>query len=171
MRRFILVAGLLVAASAAAQPLALPDPAPPPAPLPAPIVTDIALVYTAEEGRTQIAVEPWDEAGPTLGDTLGARVDYFSVSPATIALNLGDSFPLSSLQLIAHGLNGGPVAGAPHKLSIEAPAGLIDIELALQDRRLLATQPGIGRLWIESLLPRGTGSGERYRLPVVIIVR
>jgi hypothetical protein len=172
MRRFILVTGLMVAGLAATQPLPLPTPtrAPIPPP-PAAVLTDIAVAYAADEGMQRLRVEAWEEAGPAMGNLVGARVDYFTVEPATIELLSGTSFELNELAIFTHGLHGGLVGGAPLKLTLEAPEGLVDIALALQDQRLLATQRGIGRLWIESLLPRGTGTGERYRLPVVIIVR
>ena len=172
MRRFVLVAGLMVAGLAAAQPLPLPLPTQ--APIPPPpvaVVTDIAVAYAPSDGTQRLQVDAWEEDGPATGSLMGARVDYFTVEPATIELFSGASFELDELTILAHGLNGELVGGAPLKLTLEAPEGLIDIALAVQDQRLLAMQRGIGRLWIESLLLRGTGTGERYRLPVVIIVR
>ena len=173
MRRVILVTGLIVAVGAAAQPLVLPPPAPLPslAPPPTAVLTDLAVAYVPDAGMQRLQVEAWPEDGPAMGGLIGARVDYFTVEPAVIELTAGASFELANLAIFAHGLNGALVSGAPLKLTLEAYDGLIDVELARDTQRLLATQAGIGRLWIESLLPRGTGTGEHYRLPVVIIVR
>lgn len=135
------------------------------------VVTDIALAYSLEEGASGLDIESWTESGAAIGDTLGARVDYFTVVPETIALGVGGRLDLASLQITTHGLNGNPVPRAPFKLTLEVPAGMLDIDLAVAEHELSAIRPGIGRLWIESLLPRGTGTGERYRLPVVIRVR
>jgi len=134
-------------------------------------VTDIAQAYTAAAGRAQLAVEPWDPAGPTLGEKLGTRVDYFTVTPAPIVLTSGQSLALTDLVITAYGLNGNVVEAAPLKLSLEAPPDAVSLERAVETQRLLAIRPGIGRLWIESQLLRGTGTGERFRLPVVIIVK
>jgi hypothetical protein len=101
----------------------------------------------------------------------GERVDYFTVVPATIELRAGESFDLHLLAIETHGLDGGPVGGAPLKLELEAPDGLLDLALATTNAQLAARAPGIARLWVESYLPRGTGTGEHYRLPVVVLVR
>ena len=174
MRGLALISGLSIAAIAFAQPLPIPQLEPEPEPveeIPAAPLTDIALAYTPDEGATALTVEAWDAGGATLGDTLGARVDYFLVEPASIRLTVGGRFDLATLDIVVHGLNGNDVPRAPLKLSLEAFDGLVDLELARNEQILLAAAPGIGRLWIESLLPRGTGTGERYRLPVVIVVR
>jgi len=173
MHRSTLIGSLLLASALSAQPIPLPPPTPltEPEPPRTAVVTDVALVYSPAEGETGIVVEPWDASGPTVGGGLGARVDYFTVEPAAITLAVGQNFSLGDFSITAHGLNGNTVERAPLKVSLEAFEGLIDIDLALADQRLLATQRGIGRLWIESLLPRGTGTGEHYRLPIVIVVR
>ncbi len=135
------------------------------------VLVDIALAYSTDGPDGAIEVEPWDESGASVGDSLGARIDYFTVVPTTIRLGIGGYLDLEHLRIHTHGLNGEPVARAPLKLSLEVPAGLLDLEHASNGQRLLATSPGFGRLWIESLLPRGTGTGERYRLPIVLVVR
>jgi hypothetical protein len=150
------------------QPLQQPTPYGPP-----PItITDIALAYTGEEEGTQLRIEAWDPAGPTMGEMLGPRrIDYFLVEPAPIVLENGERFELEDLRITAFGLNGDVLAGAPLKLSLEAPEGMLSLDLALDSQSLFALGPGIARLWIDALLPRGTGTGEHYRLPVVILVR
>jgi hypothetical protein len=160
MRRLTLIAGwalagLALGGSAAAQIELVP----------------IALAYSPREGQAEIEIEPWSEGGPSLGGTSAGRVDYFTVEPATIELEVGASFELADLEITAHGLSGNPVWHAPLQVELEAPPELLSLADALESQRLLAIQPGIGRLWLESVLPRGTGTGERYRLPVVIIVR
>lgn len=152
---------------------ALPQPFQPAAPGgPPPIsITDIALAYTGDDANRQLQIEDWDPAGPTMGGILGARIDYFLVEPATIVLENGDRFELGDLRLTAYGLNGDVLGGAPLKLSLEAPEGMLSLDLALGSHSLFALGPGIARLWIDALLPRGTGTGEHYRLPVVVLVR
>jgi hypothetical protein len=135
------------------------------------VVTDIGVAYTASDPRDDLDIQPWVEGGVAVGDTLGERVDYFTVVPSTIQRSVGGRLNLASIRITTHGLDGDPVTRAPLKLSIEAPAGMLDIESAISDHALIALRPGIGRLWIESLLPRGTGTGERYRLPVPIVIR
>lgn len=151
----------------------LPQPFQRPAPLepPAISVTEIALAHTGDEANARLQVEAWDPAGPTMGDLLGARIDYFLVEPATIVLRNGERFELENLRITAFGLNGEVLAGAPLKLSLEAPEGMLSPDLALESHSLFALGRGIARLWIDALLPRGTGTGEHYRLPVVILVR
>ena len=133
--------------------------------------TDIALAYTGEEADARLQLEEWDPAGPAMGEMLGARIDYFVVAPATIVLENGERFALEDLRITAFGLHGDVLAGAPLKLSLEAPQGMLSPDLALESHSLFALGRGIARLWIEALLPRGTGTGEHYRLPVVIVVR
>lgn len=155
------------------QPPARPQPLQPAQPVPPlPItVTDIALVYThAEEGQP-LRIEAWDPAGPTMGELLGTRIDYFLVEPATISLANGGRFELENLRITAYGLDGDVLGGAPLKLSLETPDGMLSLDLALDNQSLFALGPGIARLWVDALLPRGTGTGEHYRLPVVILVR
>jgi hypothetical protein len=135
------------------------------------VVTDIGVAYPASNPRDGLEIQPWVEGGVAVGETLGERLDYFTVVPTTIQRGVGGRLNFTSIQVTTHGLNGDPVPRAPLKLSIEAPAGMLDIESAVADHTLVALRPGIGRLWIESLLPRGTGTGERYRLPVPIVVR
>lgn len=175
MGRLIVIAASLLAATAVAQVTPVPVPIPPERPPveqpPPAMVTPLALAHTPEEGTTRLEVEAWQEEGPALGGTVGWRVDYFTVMPAPIRLNVGDTFDLTQLRIEAYGLNGNVVGAAPLKLELEAPDGLIDLALATENHELVALRPGIGRLWIESYLPRGTGSGERYRLPVVILAR
>jgi hypothetical protein len=173
MRLTPIAAGWIAAAAAVAQPLPLPQ-TPPGASVPEPpaaVATDIALAYTSDDGSGALRIESWDAAGATVGGSIGMRVDYFTIEPAVLELAVGASFPLSDLRLVAHGLNGGEIGGAPLKLTLEAPESLVDVALARESQRLLATGAGIGRLWIEALLPRGTGTGEHFVLPVVIIVR
>ena len=155
---------ILLLASITAAPLAAQSVEPP-----AVTVTEIALVYTGEEEGMRPQVEPWDPAGPTMGNMLSARIDYFLVAPAPIVLENGARFDLSDLEITAYGLNGNVFGGAPLKLSLEAPEGVLSLELALDNQSLFALGPGIARLWVDALLPRGTG--EHYRLPVVILVR
>jgi len=135
------------------------------------VVTDIAIAYASDDSAGGLDIEPWTENGVAVGDTLGARVDYFTVVPERVQLGVGGRLNVAQIRLVTHGLNGEPVPRAPFKISIEAPAGLLDIESATREQVLLAMRPGIGRLWIESLLPRGTGTGERYRMPVPILIR
>ncbi len=135
------------------------------------VVTDIGVAYAASDPRDGLDIQPWVEGGVAVGDTLGERLDYFTVVPTTIERGVGGRLSFASIQITTHGLDGDPVPRAPLKLSIEAPAGMLDIESAVSDHTLVALSPGIGRLWIESLLPRGTGTGERYRLPVPIVIR
>lgn len=176
MRVIIVIAGSVLAAGAAAQ-LApsLQPPAPPPAPvpieLPTATLTPIAIVYTPEMPGGRIQLEDWDEDGPNLVGMAGERVDYFTVAPATIELRAGESFDLRQLAIEPHGLNGGRVGGVPLELALEAPDGMLDLALATTNAQLAARAPGIARLWVESYLPRGTGTGEHYRLPVVVLVR
>jgi len=155
------------------QPPARPQPlqpaqttAPPPV-----TTTDIALVYTDAEEDQPLQVETWDPAGPTMGQLLGTRIDYFLVEPATIVLANGGRFELENLRITAYGLDGDVLGGAPLKLSLEAPDGMLSLDLALDSQSLFALGPGIARLWVDALLPRGTGTGEHYRLPVVVLVR
>lgn len=162
---------LAVAGAAAAQPLALPPtPAAETAPAPIP-VTPVALIYTASDAAAGPRIEPWTEERPATGGLVGARVDYFTVEPAPIRLAVGETFDFRALDVAAHGLDGEPVAGAPLRVELEAPGDVVDVTLAAEAQRLRALRPGVGRLWIESVLPRGTGTGERFRLPVVILVR
>jgi len=135
-------------------------------------ITELALAYTADEERMPAQIEAWDPAGPTMGEMLGPRrIDYFLVEPATIRLANGGRFELEDLRITAFGLDGEVLSGAPLKLSLEAPAGMLSPDLALESQTLFALGPGVARLWIDALLPRGTGTGEHYRLPIVIVVR
>ncbi len=138
------------------------------------VMTDIAIAHTpddSDDAAGGLDIEPWTEDGVAVGDTLGARVDYFTVVPERIQLGVGGRLDIAQIRVVTHGLNGEPVPRAPLKISVEAPAGLLDIDSATREQVLLALRPGIGRLWIESLLPRGTGTGERYRMPVPILIR
>jgi hypothetical protein len=170
-RRFLSLAIIGIAASAGAQ-----LPVRPTALLPATartevVFTDIGLAYPASDPRDGLDIQPWVEGGVAVGETIGERLDYFTVVPSTIRLAVGRRLEFANMQITTHGLHGDPVLRAPLKLSIEAPAGLLDIESAVGDHTLIGLSPGIGRLWIESQLPRGTGTGERYRLPVPIVIR
>ncbi|NNC64479.1 MAG: hypothetical protein HKN84_06815 [Gammaproteobacteria bacterium] len=174
LRKVFILTAMAFAAPLCAQ---LPQPAQPqalqqPTPYgPPPIsITDIALAYTGEEEGMQVQIEAWDPAGPTMGGMLGARIDYFLVEPAPIVLENGERFELDDLRITAFGLDGDVLAGAPLKLSLEAPEGMLSLDLAVESRSLFALGPGIARLWVDALLPRGTGTGEHYRLPVVILV-
>jgi hypothetical protein len=175
MRVLLLLLALTAGAAIAQDPVTELEPAAPLAQVPVVRiqfpVTDIAQAYTGPATSNRVTVEPWDESGPTLGDNLGTRVDYFTVTPAPIMLTSGQSFELSELVVTAYGLNGSVVESAPLKLSLEAPPDVVSLERAVETQRLLAIRRGIGRLWIESQLLRGTGTGERYRLPVVILVK
>lgn len=165
MRVMIVIAAAALTATAAAQLV------PVPFELPTATLTPVAIVYTPEEVSGRLQVEDWDEDGPSLLGMTDERVDYFTVVPATIELRAGESFDLRALAIETHGLDGGPVGGAPLKLELEAPDGLLDLALATTNAQLAARAPGIARLWVESYLPRGTGTGEHYRLPVVVLVR
>jgi hypothetical protein len=135
--------------------------------------TPFGYTYSLEANAPEPELHVWENDGPSLGMGFsGARVDYFTVEPVAIRLRAGERYSLRGLRILARDLDGEIFAGAPLKLSLEAPAGLVDLPaLASDAATLVALRPGIGRLWIESLLPRGTGTGELYRLPVVIIVR
>ena len=138
------------------------------------VVTDIAIAYAPDNPNVAAGsfdIEPWTQDGVAIGDTLGARIDYFTVVPERIQLRVGGRLNLVQLRVATHGLNGEPVPRAPFKISIEAPAGLLDVDSATREQVLLAVRPGVGRLWIESLLPRGTATGERYRVPIPILIR
>lgn len=172
MRRMLVIAGFGVVAAAAAQVTQLPLSAPgQSAPLAlSTTTTPIAIAYTAEEGSRQLRLESWSEAGPALGGMAGWRVDYFTVEPATVVLRVGENLDLNALTIDAHGLNGNLVGGAPLEISLEAPEGMFDLALATTNQQIVARAPGVARLWIAAALPRGTGTGEHYRLPVVILV-
>jgi len=175
MRTIFVLTAMAIAAPLCAQ---LPQPAPP-QPIqravtggPPPIsITDIALAYTGDDAGRPLQIEDWDPAGPAMGGMLGTRLDYFLVEPATIVLENGGRFELEDLRITAYGLNGDVLGGAPLKLSLEAPEGMLSPDLALESQSLFALGPGIARLWVDALLPRGTGTGEHYRLPVVVLVR
>ena len=175
MRTALVLTAMTFAGPLCAQLLqpAQPQPLQPPAPYgPPPIsTTEVALAYTGDADGTELEIEAWDPAGPTMGEMLGARIDYFLVEPATIVLENGGRFELEDLQITAFGLDGDVLAGAPLKLSLEAPDGMLSPDLAVGNQSLFALGPGIARLWIDALLPRGTGTGEHYRLPVVVLVR
>ena len=179
MRTVFVLAAMAFAAPLCAQLLQPAQPQPQPQPSqrsapygPPPIsTTDVALAYTGDEQDVQLQLEAWDPAGPTVGEMLGARIDYFLVTPATIELENGGRFELEDLQITAFGLDGDVLSGAPLKLSLEAPQGMLSPDLVLESQSLFALGPGIARLWVDALLPRGTGTGEHYRLPVVILVR
>jgi hypothetical protein len=130
-----------------------------------------AYAYTAAENDDELELHVWEGEDPAVGLSGDARVDYFTIEPISIRLRPGERYDLRGLRISAHSLHGEPFASAPLRLSLEAPAGLIELEAFAEDgRSLLAMRRGIGRLWIESVFPRGTGMGEIYRLPVVIIV-
>lgn len=171
MRKLLSIVLIGMAAGAVAQLPVRPTALVPATTLTEVVVTDIGVAYPGNDPRDGLELQPWVEGGVAVGETLGERLDYFTVVPATIQRGVGGRLNLASIQITTHGLNGEPVTRAPLKLSIEAPAGMLDIESAVADHTLVALRPGIGRLWIESLLPRGTGTGERYRLPVPIVVR
>ncbi|HEX9877572.1 MAG TPA: hypothetical protein VGC50_13045 [Gammaproteobacteria bacterium] len=154
--RYLIIAAGLAAFGADAQPAA-----------------PFGYAYTMEQTARELELHVWEDDGPSLGfGFAGARVDYFTVEPVALRLYPGERYSLRRLRILARDLHGEVFAGAPLKLWLEAPEGLIDLStFASEEPTLVALRPGIGRLWIESLLPRGTGTGELYRLPVVIIVR
>lgn len=171
MRGLLTIALIVVAASTAAQLPGRSAARLPVSSAAAIVMTDVAIAYAPEDPRDGLEIEPWPEGGVAVGDTLGARVDYFTVVPDTIQLGVGGRLQLAAIQIATHGLDGDAVPRAPLTMSLEAPEGMLDIDLAVTEQALIALRPGIGRLWIESQLPRGTGTGEHYRLPVPIVVR
>jgi len=133
------------------------------------ITTTFGQAYSYSEGQSQLDVVAYEGTGPALGASLGVRVNRLEIEPVRIELNMGDTFSLREIGVRAFGRNNDFVERAPLTLALEAPSDLIAFELFTADGHTLrADQPGVGRLWINSLLP--PVRGEMFSLPVVIVV-
>jgi len=107
---------------------------------------------------------------PTIGETLGMRVNRLEVESPVLRLTVGEPFNLDQLVVSAYSITGELIERAPLKIEIEGPEGLVNIEALKQDgKNLHPITPGIGRLWLESMLP--SSKSEPFSLPVVLIVR
>ncbi len=82
---------------------------------------------------------------------------------------MGETYSLRELEVRAYGRNNAFVERVPLTIELEVPDDLIGLELFTADGHTLrADQPGIGRLWINSITP--PFRGENFRLPVVLVV-
>lgn len=133
------------------------------------ITTTFGQAYSYAESQAQLDVVAYEGTGPAVGTSLGLRVNRLEIEPVTIELEMGDTFSLRELAVRAFSRNNLFVESVPLTIMLEAPDDLIAFELFSADgHTLLADQPGIGRLWINSVLP--PVRGERFSLPVVIVV-
>ena len=106
---------------------------------------------------------------PAIGGALGTRIKRLEIQPAILRLNVGESFDMNQLIVRAYGTEGELIERAPLKIEIEGPEELIDFESFNQSNNSLITnQRGIGRLWIESILP--SAQSRPFSLPVILIV-
>ena len=107
---------------------------------------------------------------PAIGETLGMRVNRLEIEPPVLRLTVGESFNLDQLVVRAYGITGELIERVPLRIEIEGPEGLVNIEALERDgKNLSAIAPGIGRLWLESMLP--SSRSEPFSLPIVLIVR
>jgi hypothetical protein len=130
----------------------------------------IGDAYSLREGETALEVMPREGTGPALGDTLGQRVNRLQLEPIAIRLELGESYSLRDLAVLAYGRNNVLMEHVPLVLELEGPEGLMDLSTFHEDGHTIrAAGRGIGRLWVTSLVP--PVRGEHYAAPVVIVVR
>jgi hypothetical protein len=107
---------------------------------------------------------------PALGETLGMRVNRLEIESPVLRLTVGESFNLDQLVVRAYGITGELIERVPLRIEFEGPEGLVNIEALEQTgKNLSAITPGIGRLWLESMLP--SSRSEPFSLPIVLIVR
>ena len=131
--------------------------------------TRIGQAYSYAQGQTQLEVELFDGTGPSVGGSLGLRVNRLEIQPVKIELEMGESYSLRDLSVRAFGSNNVFVEEAPLTITLEAPDDLIELAAFRADGHTLrANQPGIGRLWINSMAP--AFRGENFQLPVVLVV-
>jgi hypothetical protein len=131
--------------------------------------TTFGQAYSYSEGQNQLDVVAYEGTGPAVGASLGLRVNRLEIEPVKIEMNMGDTFSLRELTVRAFGRNNTFVERAPLTIMLEAPDDLIAFDFFAEDGHTLhADQPGVGRIWINSLLP--PVRGETFSLPVVIVV-
>ncbi|MFL2546845.1 MAG: hypothetical protein ACJ0SL_05720 [Candidatus Rariloculaceae bacterium] len=133
------------------------------------ITTTFGQAYSYAEGDSEFDVASYEGSGPALGASLGLRVNRLEIEPVLIELQMGDTISLRTFSVRAFGRNNTFVESASLTLEFEGPDDLIDMDLFMVDGHTLrADQPGIGRLWINSIAP--PLRGEPFSLPVVIVV-
>lgn len=131
--------------------------------------TRIGQAYSYIEGQTQLEIELFDGTGPSVGGSLGLRVNRLEIQPVKIELEMGESYSLRDLNVRAFGSNNAFVAQAPLTITLEAPDDLIELDTFRADGHTVrANQPGIGRIWINSMAP--AFRGENFQLPIVLVV-
>jgi|TARA_Y100000996_G_scaffold393527_1_gene357131 hypothetical protein len=120
--------------------------------------------------NSQLGIEFTYGQLPAIGETLGMRVNRLEINPPVLRLTVGESFDMDQLVVRAYGVTGELIEGAPLRIELEVPVGLVDIGgLEQNSKNLNAIGPGIGRIWLESMLP--SFSAEPFSLPIVLIVR
>ncbi len=137
------------------------------------ITTLIGQAYssTQEEREDGAAfdVQAYEGTGPAIGAALGLRVNRLEIEPVKVELEMGETYSLRELVVRAYGRNNAFVERVPLTIELEVPDDLIGLELFTADGHTLrADQPGIGRLWINSIIR--PFRGENFRLPVVLVV-
>jgi len=131
--------------------------------------TRIGQAYSYTEGQTELDVDLFDGTGPAVGGSLGLLVNRLEILPVRIELEMGETYSLRNLDVRAFGTNNSFVEEAPLTITLEAPDDLIELTAFRADGHTLqANQPGIGRLWINSMAP--AFRGENFQLPVVLVV-
>ncbi len=131
--------------------------------------TTFGQAYSYRESDTEFDVAAYEGSGPAVGASLGLRINRLEIEPVLIELEMGETFSLRNLSVRAFGRHNDFVERAPLTMELEAPDDLIAFDLFSADGHTLrADQPGIGRLWINSIAP--PVRGESFSLPVVIVV-
>ena len=134
------------------------------------ITATFGQAYSYRENDTAFDVAVYQGSGPAVGASLGIRVTRLEIEPVLIELEMDEAFSLRDLSVRAFGRDNGLVERAPLTVELEAPDDLIAFDLFDTDgHTLLADQPGIGRLWINSVAP--PVRGEAFSLPIVIVVK
>ena len=120
--------------------------------------------------NSQLGIEFTYGQLPAIGETLGMRVNRLEINPPVLRLTVGEFFDMDQLVVRAYGITGELIERAPLRIELEGPEGLVDIgELEQNGKNLRAIAPGIGRIWLKSMLP--SFSAEPFSLPIVLIVR
>ena len=105
-----------------------------------------------------------------LGSALGMRVTRLEVSPVVLELTVGEAFSPDQVSVVAFDPSGELVERAPVRLEIEGPQGFVDmVGLTRENSALTTRAPGIGRIWVTSLVP--ALEDEPFSVPMILVVR
>jgi len=124
-------------------------------------LADGVTIEISSRAHTAPSLTEWHDRGTVVGQ--------LDVTPRAIRVRVGEPLGLGRLKVIARDSTGHVIERVPLSFAIEGPPGLVDFDgFRSYGGGILATGPGVARIWVASLLP--TATGEYLREPVALIV-